>query len=1222
MKPLQNINDINLDLPTLIEASAGTGKTYTLAELFIRALRELKDATVESILVVTFTNAAAAELRGRLHARLLQEREKSKKAGGSDFEKWNTALLTFDKAGITTIHGFCERMLAEFAFEGALPFNSELDDSSGKVVDELVFDYWRKRMYSGEIDADVIRQCGMFTPGEIGALTQCSIGKPLARVEPEKVGIDRRCLDAVESLRKMFPVDSAALGIKPNAKKQIADFDALRALFDNPAWNQMPEELKISRVLESSRAIAGAASKGLATVVELLGVINDGYVSLKIRLMVEACNELAKPDEEGLTKVGREIRRHGVRTFDDILNDLRIMLERNPSAVEAMRQKFKIVMIDEFQDTDPVQWKIFHTVFMEGPEPHRMIVVGDPKQAIYSFRGGDIDTYCAVRDEISNVSGSVWTLTTNYRSEPSAVEAVNRVFLSKDEAKPTATFEKRDGGTGIGYSSIKAKTAHADTKSISLLQRADSAPLVDPSAGESSGLIIKKLGTGTDRDVAEDVIAEIRALLNSSEWKIFDYRKEASSDSPLPQDPIIPLFQEGIWLRDEGRAVRPGDICILSNSNHTARFYHDKLCLNSIPCTIRSEKSVFAEDEAQWIRSLLTVATSSARKGFGSLLATPMFGLDPEEIVRLTSDSRANSTELNRTLGRVDYASILRAERGKLDDHGIQSYFASVAEQCGIKQRLLRGPLGERHWTNLSQIIEILGSAAKTNHLTPEALQDWLEETIRGSDEKKAEYEFRLDSDAEAVTSMTIHKSKGLEFPIVFIPEFDKGDHQIHELETFHRKGDTIISCLLDAEAKESKKAEDLEESIRKLYVGLTRAVHRTYWYIADVDYTQGKNANGVIGHLQSNGQVFQIPEAELQEGTVVVLKAEGARITPGNTQKPVEPAAAKILESPPVVNPVAKPWVVTSFSGIKEGFKDADGVMETDVGEDVAGDVEEFSVANDPDDPSEKVLPARYTMEGGTVFGNAIHSVFEACPFDAEIDEIRELLEKELQSWHLSHLATDEELKHELSVMIHDTFHAEIPDAAGHAFKLADIPPEKRLSELAFFFPLSDGKRTEDLLEIFRSWGGIYEKSLVGIGKADRILRGMLKGYIDLIFEHNGQYYIADWKTNKMDAEPGAFEIDPANPLESRMAQEIAHSQYSIQWAIYAVALHRHLSNTLLGYDYATHFGGVRYCFVRGMSPERPSAGVWVQTPPPSEDMAALDGFFGAPRERAASAT
>jgi exodeoxyribonuclease V beta subunit len=142
------------------------------------------------------------------------------------------------------------------------------------------------------------------------------------------------------------------------------------------------------------------------------------------------------------------------------------------------------------------------------------------------------------------------------------------------------------------------------------------------------------------------------------------------------------------------------------------------------------------------------------------------------------------------------------------------------------------------------------------------------------------------------------------------------------------------------------------------------------------------------------------------------------------------------------------------------------------------------------------------------------------------------------------------------------------------------------------------------------------------GLDDSDKAISGMLKGIIDLIFEHDGKYYIADWKTNILDGEPPAFDIDPARPLESRIAAEIAHSLYSLQWAIYAVALHRHLRNSLPGYDYAAHFGGVRYCFVRGMSPAHPGAGVWVQTPPPPEAMAALDGFFGAPRDRAASAT
>ena len=1202
MKPLNTINDICLNVPSLIEASAGTGKTYTLAELFIRALSELEEAAVESILVVTFTNAAAAELRGRLHARLLQEREKAKKVGGRDFEKWNTALLTFDKAGITTIHGFCERMLAEFAFEGALPFNSELDDRCDQVVQELALDYWRKRLYSGEIDSAVIRQCGMFDPGEISALTQFSIAKPLARVEPEKVGIDKHCLEAVVSLRNLFPAEPSALGIRANSIKQLADFYALRALFDDPAWDRMPEELKISRVLQSSGAIAGATSKGLAAVVEQLDVIRTGYMPMNIRLMVEARNELATPDADGLTKVGREIRRQGARTFDDILNDLRLMLERNPRAVEAMRQKFKLAMIDEFQDTDPVQWKIFHSVFMEGPEPHRIIVVGDPKQAIYSFRGGDIDTYCAVRDEITRIGGSVWTLTTNYRSEPSAVDAVNRVFLSKDDTKPTATFEKREGGTGIRYGAIEAKTAKAETTRVSLLQRADSAPLADPSVGESPGIVLKKFGKGADRNIAEDIVAEIRTLLNASEWKIFDYHQVVSPESQASSTSPVSAARKKIWIRDEGRPVRPGDICILSNKNDTARFYHDKLCLNAIPCTIRSEISVFAEEEALWIRSLLMVATSSARKGFGNLLATPLFGVAPDVIVRYVE---------GRIDGLDDYAGIIRAERGKLSAHGIQSFFASIADKCQIKTRLLAGPLGERHWTNLSQIIEILGSIAKTNHLTPEALQDWLDEAIRRSSEKMPEYEFRLDSDAEAVTSMTIHKSKGLEFPIVFIPEFDQGSSKSREIETFHRSGETIISCMPDSEAKESKKAENLEEAIRKLYVGLTRAIHRTTLYIGDQDYASGKDATSVMGHLQVNSQVFQIPEENLKHGTVIVLRGEDTRAVPGYPQtSPILVSAPKKLEQPPSVVPVAKPWSITSFSGIKASTERDDG--ESFSWEAAPGaDEPKPAFAPDDEDVASARVVSRYTLRGGPVFGNALHSVFETCPFDADEKTISGQVVKSLNAWHLNDLAADTSACIEITGMIYDTLQAELMSAEGVPFKLCDVPPEKRLSELEFHFPLPDHKTLSDFLNVIRGWGGIYEMALRDVVGTEKMIRGMLKGFIDLLFEQNGKYYIADWKTNILDGRPESFAIDAANPLGSRIAMEIAHSQYALQWAIYTLAMHRHLRNTVPGYDYATHFGGVRYLFVRGVSPAHPGTGVWVQTPPPAAAIEFLDQFL-----------
>lgn len=1203
MKPLSNIKDICLNEPTLIEASAGTGKTYTLAELFIRALREIEGAHVESVLVVTFTNAAAAELRGRLYARLLEERGKAGKDDVKERQIWDDALLMFDKAGITTIHGFCERMLSEFAFEGGLPFNAELDENGGKVVDELVFDYWRRKFYSNGLDPEVIRNEGLFAPEDIASFTKMSLAKPLAVTEPADGGVDRRCVEAIEKLQAVLPPTSAALGIQARFQNQVDAFNGLRGLFDDAgAWSAMSWERRAEKILSASSALASSKSAKLAEIVALIQAIRTCHKPLKIRMMIEARNQLAQMNEQGLTPVGREQRKAGMRTFDDILNDVRVMLEKNETAVAAMRNRYRIAMIDEFQDTDPVQWRIFKTVFMDGPVPHRLILVGDPKQAIYSFRGGDIDTYCRVCEEILARGGSVWTLTTNYRSEPSAVDAVNRVFLPKEASAADATFKVRNDGVGIEYNRIQDKTANEATHAISILQRADAVALADPSVKESVGLVVRNFdkpqeaadagadtgggegGPGVNDPVGADVVREIRRLMDPGSWKIFRYVKEG-----------------GVWRRGEGRAVRPRDICILANSNETARRFHDKLCLNSIPCTIRSEKSVFAEEEADWMDCLLFVAVNSARRGLGRLLATPLFEHTPDAILSQVGGEAES-----------EIAEAIRHGYGKWQKSGIEGFFASVAvaEACGIKSRILSGPLGERHWTNLSQIVEILGNAENAGHLSPEASHRWLQDTIRDSrsGDKNPEFEFRLDSDAESVTAMTIHKSKGLEFPIVFMVEIDNGGHRVGAVDSYHRDGQTILSCMLGDNAAQ-KQAEDLEESIRKLYVGMTRAVHRTYLYVRDKDYEQGKQGRKVVQYLSGVSEVFQKDATvSLTRGTVEVEMPQPS--TGSDAPASVPLAKPPQLDPPCGVCPEAKPWTLTSFSGIKEALAK----------EDVAEMRDELSPASDeprdtamPDEAERASthLPLRYTMRGGPVFGNAIHSVFETCPFDADAGTIRDHVVEALNGWYLKDMASDDAACDELAAMIHDTLNADLVDADGGTFKLCGVPSGRRLNELQFHFPLPEDKSIAEFLDVIRRWGGIYAMALEGLADSAKAIRGMLKGIIDLIFEHGGKYYIADWKTNILDGERSAFDIDPARPLESRIATEIAHSQYSLQWAIYAVALHRHLRNTLPGYDYATHFGGVRYCFVRGMSPAHPGAGVWVQTPPPPEAMAALDGFF-----------
>lgn len=1194
---LENIKDIDLTVPVLIEASAGTGKTYTLEELFIRMLQEDDNLQIENILVVTFTKAAAAELRTRLHARLLKARGDARKNRG-DINRWDNALLAFDQASITTIHGFCERVLSEFAFEGGLAFDAELTDKNDdKITDEMVLDFWRREMYSGKVSEELIREAGLFSSVQIEELTKKSLSKPLAKIAQKRDS--QNPVKIVEALRASFLEknyqEHGELGIKSNATNQIADFYGLRDLFNNPCWDKINNELKVLRVLDNSVNLRKSGAPKLREFVEQIKNLESCYVPLYTRMMIAAQEELANP-EGGVTEVGRRRRNEGVRVFDDILNDVRIMLETNVDAVEALRVRFKVAMIDEFQDTDPVQWKIFKTLFMDGPPPNRIILVGDPKQAIYAFRGGDINTYLTARGEIERFKsghkcGMVYTLPRNYRSEPAVVESVNSVFLTA-KGKEKKAFNVTGEEGGIEYHCIKDKTTDGKIKTVEILQRAGDGPLENPEAKDGAGLVVKDL---TEEGLADerkdrrgvDLVGTIRDLVSPGKWKICTYVRGVDEK----------------WKRETSRDVVPGDILVLSFTKDDMAGNHRKLSRAGIPCTMSSEESVFGEEEAKWMKSLLNVALGSARRGLGELLATPLFGFTAKEIKSHVAPDAES-----------EVAGIIRVAADVWRKHGLQSFISEVVRKCRIRERLLAGPIGERHWTNFSQIVEILGRVENGKHLSPEAVRDWLVDAIEGRSESSEEHEFRLESDAAAVTAMTIHKSKGLEAPIVFVTGISSGTRRktwngVKEVvNTFHDgDGNTLLSVYKNDQETANANTEALEEAVRLFYVALTRAKNRTYYYM---DKKSGKSYSEVLAHLLETSPALEEGAPGVKKSGLVGREAWGVEAWS-------DTRVAK-LEAPPAVNPEASPWATASFSSLKARLSLAEeteggGAVVSDAGypagDEPAAAVDAEAVASV--EAADGALPLRYTMRGGPEFGNALHEVFEVCPFDAGEDEIRELVLKGFVRQGLYAIAEDEDKVDAAAGIAGDTFAAEIPDACGGVFTLASVKKARRCSELSFHFPMREGVTLDGLVEVLRGWGGIYAKMFEAGRISASSIVGMMTGIVDLFFEHGGKYYIADWKTNIMDGVPESFHIDPADPLSSRIAEELAASLYPLQWAIYTVAMHRHLRNTLPGYDYEKHFGGIRYLFVRGITKERPGDGTWIQEPPPLDDLNALDAFF-----------
>ncbi|NLB69007.1 MAG: hypothetical protein GX804_04910 [Lentisphaerae bacterium] len=756
---------------------------------------------------------------------------------------------------------------------------------------------------------------------------------------------------------------------------------------------------------------------------------------------------------------------------------------------------------------------------------------------------------------------------------------MNSVFYSQGEP---GAFNVEGMQGSIEYSNIEDKTRdqNATDLEVEILKSMEERFPEDPSEKEAPGLVVRDVSQERKADdrrwaIGQDLVNEIRNLTNPDKWQILTYAKSA----------------DGKWEYEGKRAVRMKDIFVLTYNRSDMRRYYDRLSDAGIPCTMRADESVLGEVEAGWMQCLLEVALSAGRRGLAELLATPLFSKSIAEIYdEVVSDTGSQVAE------------IIRRATVEWKKFGFQSFLSQIVRECKIKEKLLKEQAGERHWTNFAQIAEILSDTEKSKHLSPDGLRDWLDDAV-DSRKKSDEYTFRLESDEEAVTAMTIHKSKGLQAPIVFVAGINPSKKSSTEpVKTYYDdKGNSVLT-INPEEHSERIRAEEIAEAIRLFYVAITRAENRTYYYMGKEDVK-----SEILSHL------FKVSSTLEKGGPGVAIEDVVKDLDFSTVYR--ESEKEYNLIKPSVEISKITPWTMTSFSSLKDAIETFEFLEEADV----TGKDFEYPAEDEPEDRPEEsddletegqIFPLRYIMPGGTVFGNYVHEIFEKCPFDAGKNEIREFAQKGLKDWDLEQTHGMPEYVKAITGMVYDTLTAAIPDACGRVFTLASIEASKLCIELEFHFPIEQA-RLSDLLQLVKSWGGIYAGESGKMRHLPVDINGMMKGFIDLVFEHEGRFYIVDWKTNVLDKTPSSFEIDCEDPLTSRIAEEIATAMYPLQWTIYTLALHRHLKNTLPGYDYVKHFGGVRYLFVRGISEDHPGAGIWVQPPLPVEAIEELDSFF-----------
>jgi len=1307
----------------LIEASAGTGKTFTLALLYTRlVLGHGPDGAAferalmpPEILVVTFTDAATKELRDRIRARLVEAAayfevdlataagvvsEHAPEVGPNDGserdplwslradyapEQWSAcarrlrlAAEWMDEAMISTIHGWCYRMLKEHAFDTRGLFQRELVTDQTDLIAEIVRDYWRVHFYplrpeqaacvfevvqspdklQAELDAWLRRrEAPLSYKGaplasdqlQRALVAQCRWREQAREVEAQCRSLDEQNQALEDDARKLWQADRPAIEqalhqLRPHLSGTQHDsttsekFDVLLAAC--AAWSQgdrAPNKLKnfaqgAYRFKKTAKIQTETPHAAFQAIAAWLGAQSE-----KPRLpeapepAMEACLLAHAADW-----VGRELERRlllrAEMGFDDLLRQLDAALapvsvsapEQAGTLADTIRRQFPVALIDEFQDTDPLQYRIFERIYaspavadpVDAPavggaaDDRTLILIGDPKQSIYGFRGADIHAYLAAR---AATSGRHYTLGTNYRGTTAVVAACNRLF-SYAESHPRAAFRfQTEDDNPIPFLAVNAKGR---------LER------LLLGGAEATAMTFWTLDSGPDPVAPGDYRAQMAASAASA---IAGWLRQARAG------------QTG-FQRDEGfEPLRPRNIAILVRTGIEAAVMREALTARRIASVYLSDRdSVLDTQEANdllhWLRACASPTDEVlVRAALGSnTMAMPL-----DELERLQHDELGWEAQIER----------FRAYRQVWQRQGVLAMLRQLLHEAELPARLLARNDGERILTNLLHLAEWLQQSAAAID-GEQALIRHLWEHVSGQGTRPQgasgdEFIVRLESDAELVQIITIHKSKGLEYPLVLLP-FICGWRAVdgNTRQVSYRQSDQRLIELAGKKAfpQAWDDADDarLSEDMRLLYVAVTRARHAVWLGIAALKTGTAKRPQldrTAIGHVLNGGEQFDGP-AQVWEAL--------AQLRGDCGQMRIEPAPVPDLASglefghmspigapddtlddarpPPRMRPL--PWWIASYSSLRLATVDApaqtvepsrlclpdarSATMSADTpAQETALEEAARSASMDAEDagtaqprPRARKDKQLHALPRGSSQGTFLHGILEWAAVQrvqakngvllrgfaaaAEAPTLRrEMLGQRCNLRGLT--AWIEPLNEWLSDFLTRrwTLHG-LPDVRGRTPTLAlrDLPPRQVQVELEFWL---ESRRVEtaavDAL--------VQAHVLTGRprpGLAAMQLNGMLKGFVDLVFEHDGRYYVVDWKSNWLGADDTAY-------TAAAMGEAILHARYDLQYVLYLLALHRQLAARLPDYDYDRHIGGALYVFLRGSYSD--SQGLFMDKPP-----------------------
>lgn len=1196
------LNPITLPLNqiSLIEASAGTGKTYTIGSLYLRLLLKAgennfsRPLNVEEILVVTFTEMATEELKKKIRERITDAINKltafAKTQDKSAFknDEFLTALChdldifeaihrlklaeqNMDLAAIYTIHGFCRRMLMQYAFHSGIHFNLELIKDQSDLLVRFANEFWREHFYPLPFEmADFIAN-ELGSPDYVLSLLESNLGKNLIVDLENQQALSISITEFLQQYLgeyfkdikalKLFWLESAgkiseliteelnkdyAKGEPKSLSRRSYNTSRLVKWIEQVnAWANNPRDYLLNKTLMSyftQSALGEKCEEGASP-----------FIAPIFTELEERANALISPDllrriilyhyRQSLQQKLLDYKlNHQEKSFDDLLRLLCEALQdaQGDELAEMIRFQYPFAMIDEFQDTDSQQYAIFSKIYRDNPEKNTgFIMIGDPKQAIYRFRGADIFTYLKASDEAQ----SRFELTKNYRSEKHLVDGVNALFDF-----PQSPFIYQN----IKFTAVDSRDDHLR---FYLNGKAEPA--------------YRFYLTESDK-VNKTEMAKICAV------SIQYWLKSAVENQAVFQN------------EDTYKTLQAANIAVLVRDKNEAALVKNELQKLGIASVYLSDQnSVFDSNVAKELAWVLKACLNVAERPILNAIATALFGLNAADIHQI----QQNEADWQR------WADSFAQYQQTWQRQGILVMLYQILLEQGISERLLSQATGERDLTDFLHLAEILQQAA-TLHESEAALLSWFEKQIQG--EGRQEAQIRLESERQLVKIVSIHKSKGLEYDLVWLPFLavpskipTAGDMNVYYSKERDETLWDIENRNLNALCEET-----FAEELRLLYVALTRAKYQMAFALP-AQFDKKWNA---LHYVLSQGEIGKEIALSAPKDTETLLQTFKEKMR-DNVEICTKPnledfPALSIntkndeLKAAEFTGNIEQDWRITSFTSIEQGHRRQNYFTES------AGKKHAvFDDAKDYDSQNSIEISTALLNESessildlprGKQVGTALHRHFENCYFSdlantEEIDKLRQSLQ------------LDETFAEPLQNWLQQISHTSLSNEIGIA--LADLANKDCIKEMPFYLAIREHFDVEAFNRALKAHHHLPSKPL----QFEQI-QGMVRGSIDLVFRHNGKYYLVDYKSNFLGSTLADYN-------QEALKKEMLHSHYDWQYLIYTLALHRYLQSVVSHYDYARDFGGVFYLFLRGMNGE-PQPGVFYDRPS-VELITELDGVF-----------